>query len=110
MGIKSYQQPWTWRKNTYLFDKLSNMQIAKRYRISTSAAGSARSKLGMSEPKKDLSFIDQYLDVLNDAEIAEKFGLEKRSVYNYRYRVTKRKGTATKTNANYTRPGSVSMA
>ena len=108
MGIKAYKPPWNWRKNKYLFEKSSNMQIAKRYRISTSAAGSARSKLGMSEPKKDHSFIDQYLGVLNDAEIAEKFGLEKRSVYNRRYRVTKRKGTSA-AHANSTCPGGASM-
>ena len=90
MGIKAYRPPWNWRKNAHLFNKLSNMQIAKRYNVSTSAAGTARSKLGMSEPKKDHSFIDQYLDVLSDAEIAEKFGLEKRTVYNRRY-LAKRK-------------------
>ena len=66
------------------------MQIAKRYRVSTSAAGAARSKLGMTEPKKDLSFIDQYLDVLNDAEIADKLGIKKRTVYNRRYLVKHR--------------------
>ena len=101
MGIKGYKQPWNWRKNKHLFDKSSNMQIAKRYRVSTSAAGSARSKLGMSEPKKDLSFVDQYLDVLNDAEIADRFSLEKKSVYNHRYRVTKRRKTTAVNDMEY---------
>jgi len=94
MGIKAYKQPWNWRKNTRIFNRMSNMEIAKRYRVSTSSAGSARSKLGMTAPKKDLSFIDRYLDVLNDAEIAETFDLKKITVYNRRYRVTKRKGAA----------------
>ena len=109
MGIKAYIPPRNWRKNTHLFNNLSNMQIAKRYRVSTSAAGAARSKLGMTEPKKDLSFIDQYLDVPSDAEIADKFGLDKRSVYNRRYRVTKRKGTSVKAHANDTCSGNMSM-
>jgi DNA-binding CsgD family transcriptional regulator len=90
MGIKAYRLPWSWRKNTHLFNKSTNMQIAKRFNVSTSAVGAARSKLGMSEPKKDLSFIDQHLDVLSDAEIAEKFGLAKRTVYNRRYLVKRK--------------------
>ena len=104
MGIKAYKQPWNWRKNKRIFNTMSNMEIAKKYKISTSAAASARAKLGMSAPRKDHSFIDRYLDVLNDAEIAEKLGIEKRIVCNRRYHVTKRKRTMITTHANNTRP------
>ena len=93
LGVKAYKRPDSWRKNPRLFKKMSNMELAKKYRVSTSSAGSARSKLGMTNPKKDFSFIDQYLDVLSNAEIAEKFGLKKITVYNRRYRVTKRKNS-----------------
>ena len=90
MGISAYKAPMSWRQSRRLFKRRSNMEIAKRFNVSTSAAASARTKLGMSEPKKDHSFIDQWLDTLSDAEIAEKFGIKKRAVYNRRYLVKRK--------------------
>ncbi|MCL2147531.1 MAG: hypothetical protein FWH52_06960, partial [Synergistaceae bacterium] len=64
----------------------TNREIAQKYDVSTSSACSARFRLGMSRLKKDLSFIDQYLGALSDAEIARKFGIKEKAVcYHRRY-------------------------
>ena len=91
MGIKAYRQPVNWEKAVHLFNKLSNMEIAKMYSVSVGAVSWARKKFGMIGPKKDLSFIDPYLDTLSDAEIAKKFGIKKTSVYHRRYLLKHRK-------------------
>ena len=91
MGIKAYRQPVDWKKATHLFNKLSDMEIAKMYSVSACTVCAVRKKFGMSEPKKDLSFIDPYLDILGNAEIAEKFGIKKRAVYHRRHLLKRRK-------------------
>jgi len=91
MNIKAFSQPVDWEKTAHLFGELSDMEIAKIHNVSRPAANLARKKFGLTKPKKDLSYIDQYLDSLSDTEIAEKFGLRRISVYHRRYLVNKRK-------------------
>ena len=90
MGIQAYTQPVDWRKIAHLFNKMSDMAIAKMHNVSTSAVCAARKRLGLSVPKTDLSFIDRYLDILSDTEIAEKFVIKRRAVYHRRYLVKHR--------------------
>jgi hypothetical protein len=91
MGIKAYAQPVDWEKITHLFNIIPDIELAKMHNVSTGAVLSARKRLGIAAPKKDLSFIDQYLDNLSDTEIAKIFGLKKISVYHRRFLVNKKK-------------------
>ena len=99
LGIEVYKPPPDWRKDRVIFSNMSDLDIAKKYNVSSSAANAARSKLGMTTPKRDLSFIDEYLDSLSDAEIAEKFDLKIKAVYDRRLRVKRR--TIEKQNLNH---------
>jgi predicted DNA-binding protein YlxM (UPF0122 family) len=90
-GIKAYKTPIDWKKAEHLFNELSIMEIAKKFHISTESTYAARRKLGLSEPRNDRSVIDQYLDTLSDAEIAEKFDIKKSTVYHRRIYLLKRR-------------------
>jgi len=92
LGMKPYGRSVDWEKTAHLFNKISDIEIAKMRGVSTAAVLHARRKLGMSSPKKDVSFIDQYLDTLSNAEIAEKFGLRRESVYRRRLAMRKKTG------------------
>ena len=91
LGIKPYFQPVDWKKTEHLFYKIPDMDLAKMQGVSTPAVAAARKKLGISASRKDLSVIDPYLDTLSVAEIAEKFGLKKWSVYHRRQLVKRKK-------------------
>ena len=90
MKIKPYTQPVNWENIVHLFNKIPDIEISKLIHVPASTVCSARKRLGMSTPKKDFSFIDQYLDTLSDAEIAVKFSIRRISVYRRRYLVNKK--------------------